>query len=184
MKRKALAVTGVVALATLTIGGAALAAAGSDDSGRPGAVAVTNSPSPDDSPSPTDTASPDDSPTGTGSPDDSPTTTAPAQPGGEVVPSDLAAAAALAHVGGGTVTRVESEVEHGRAVWKVRIVKNGVRYDVHVDKVTGAITRSESKGDNSGSGNSGSGNSGSDDRGGDDNSGSGKGGGGGHGSDD
>jgi uncharacterized membrane protein YkoI len=84
--------------------------------------------------------------------------TATAPPGGEVVPSDLAAAAALAHVGGGTVTRIESEFEHGRAVWKVRIVKNGVRYDVHVDKATGAITRSKNKGaDNSGSGRGGHG---------------------------
>ncbi|GIJ65458.1 PepSY domain-containing protein [Virgisporangium ochraceum] len=182
MKRKALAVAGATAVATVMIGGAALAAAGDDDParGRPAAVAVTDSPSPDDTPSPTDTASPDDSPTG--SPDDSPTTTAPAQPGGAVVPSDLAAAAALARVGGGTVTSVESEFEHGRAVWKVRIVKDGVRYDVHVDKETGAITRFENKGggrgdddsgrsghddDNSGSGRSGRG-------GGDDHGGSGK----------
>jgi uncharacterized membrane protein YgcG len=169
MKRKALAVAGVAALTTLTIGGAALAAAGNDDPARglPGAVAVTGSPSPDDTPSPTDTASPDDSP----SPDDSSSTTVPAQPGGDVVTSDLAVAAALAHTGGGTVTRVESEFEHGRAVWKVRIVKNGVRYDLHVDKQTGAITRFENKGAESGSGRDGK----------DGNSGSGKGGKSGHG---
>ncbi len=174
MKRKALAVAGVTALATLTIGGAALAAAGGDDSvqRRPGAVAVTGSPSPDDSPSPTDTASPDDSPTA--SPDDSSTTTAPARPGGAVVSGDLAVAAALHRVGGGTVTKVESEFEHGRAVWKVRIVKDGVRYDLHVDKETGAITRFESKGGDKGGdksrnsgkgGNSGSGSGKSDDHG-------------------
>jgi hypothetical protein len=179
MKRKALAVAGVAALATFSIAGAALAA-GADDPVRPG-TSVSGSPSPDDNPDPTDTASPDDSPTGsltdspTASPDDSSTTTAPA------VPSDLAAAAALSKVGGGVVTRIESEVEHGRAVWKIRIVKDGVRYDVRVDKQTGEIVRFESKGaDSGGSGNSGSGSGrgGHDDPPGDDH------GGGGHGSDD
>jgi hypothetical protein len=38
------------------------------------------------------------------------------------------------------------------AVNSARIVKNGVRYDLHVDKETGAITRFENKGAESGGG--------------------------------
>ncbi|MFS8204257.1 PepSY domain-containing protein [Streptomyces sp. CWNU-52B] len=52
---------------------------------------------------------------------------------------------ALARVGGGTISRIEAEQEHGRAVWNVRIVKSGDRYDVHVDRSSGEITRSRAK---------------------------------------
>ncbi|WP_159074255.1 PepSY domain-containing protein [Streptomyces dioscori] len=54
---------------------------------------------------------------------------------------------ALAHMGGGTVTEVEAETEHGRAVWSVKILKNGSRYEVHVDRGSGEITRSRTKSD-------------------------------------
>ncbi|BCL33090.1 hypothetical protein GCM10017557_79490 [Streptomyces aurantiacus] len=50
-------------------------------------------------------------------------------------------------MGGGTLTEVEAEMEHGRAVWSVKIVKDGVRYEVHVDRSSGAITRSRTKAD-------------------------------------
>jgi uncharacterized membrane protein YkoI len=66
------------------------------------------------------------------------------------VDSRRAGRIALAHVGGGTVTKVESEVEHGRAVWNVRIVRNGARYDLHVDRNSGEITRSRSGSDDDG----------------------------------
>jgi hypothetical protein len=48
---------------------------------------------------------------------------------------------ALAHVGGGTVTEVEREWEHGRLEWKVEIHLDGVEHDVRVDAVSGEITR-------------------------------------------
>ena len=59
-------------------------------------------------------------------------------------------------------------------------MKGGVEHDLHVDRVTGAVTRHRIDGDDSGRNSSGSGSSGhgSDDRGGDDH------GSGGHGSDD
>ncbi|MFF3705165.1 PepSY domain-containing protein [Streptomyces phaeochromogenes] len=83
--------------------------------------------------------------------------------------SSRAGQLALSHVGGGTITEVEAETEHGRAVWSVKIVKNGGRYEVHVDRSSGDITRSRAKADDDrrddgGSGRDGS--SGNDDRGG------------------
>ena len=56
---------------------------------------------------------------------------------------DDAAAIVLRHVGGGRVTGVERETEHGRTEWSVEVVGNGVERDVHVDAATGAITRDE-----------------------------------------
>jgi hypothetical protein len=172
MTRFSLTVAGIAAVATLAIGGAAVAAS-DDDSPRTGAtVAATDSPSPDDSPTPGDTASPDD----TASPTDDATTTAPADPGSPVS-RGLAVDIALNATGGGTVTEVESEFEHGRAVWKVRIVKDGVRYDVYVDAATGEIIRFRNE-----AGNDDRGDDHGDDRGGDDHGGN-SGHGGGHGRD-
>ncbi|MFE7068792.1 PepSY domain-containing protein [Streptomyces sp. NPDC057620] len=54
---------------------------------------------------------------------------------------------ALSHVGGGTISEVEGETEHGRSVWSVKILKNGSRYEVHVDRGSGEITRSRTKSD-------------------------------------
>jgi uncharacterized membrane protein YkoI len=54
---------------------------------------------------------------------------------------------ALSHVGGGTLTEIEAETEHGRAVWSVKILRNGSRYEVHVDRGSGEITRSRTKSD-------------------------------------
>jgi hypothetical protein len=85
---------------------------------------------------------------------------------GAVVSSDLAVGIALARTGGGVVTNVEPEFEDGRASWKVRIVKDGVRYDVYVDAATGQVVRFRQKDDDGRRG-------GNDDRG--DNSGSGRG---------
>ncbi|GHH33684.1 hypothetical protein GCM10018775_05170 [Streptomyces umbrinus] len=76
---------------------------------------------------------------------------------------------ARSHVGGGTITEVEAETEHGRAVWSVKIVKNGSRYEVHVDRSSGEVTRSRAKADDDRRDDGGSGRddrSGNDDRGG------------------
>jgi hypothetical protein len=90
---------------------------------------------------------------------------------------------AIRAAGGGRVTKVERETEHGRAVWDVEVYRSGVEHDIDVDRATGEVLRhktdrddkSDRDDDKSGSGNSGSGSSGSG------KSGSGK---GGHGSDD
>ncbi|MFE5209981.1 PepSY domain-containing protein [Streptomyces sp. NPDC056600] len=96
-------------------------------------------------------------PAGTGS--QAPPTTQGGEPG-SAVPTDPAAtgtpawgstgvtreravALARADVGGGRVLEVEQEAEHGRAVWSVRILRDGMRYRVDVDRATGLITRTE-----------------------------------------
>ncbi|MER5185496.1 PepSY domain-containing protein [Streptomyces sp. NPDC002896] len=50
---------------------------------------------------------------------------------------------ALAHVGGGQLVEVEPEVEHGRPAWSVKIVKNGSRHKIYVDRSSGQIMRVE-----------------------------------------
>lgn len=74
-------------------------------------------------------------------------------------------------VGGGQVTQVEREVEHGRVEWKVRLSNAGRAYEVRVDAETGTITRFEPDsrrgGDDSGSDDKGGDDKGGDDKGGD-----------------
>lgn len=42
-------------------------------------------------------------------------------------------------VAAGTVERVETEVEHGKLIWKVRIVSGGTRTDIRIDDATGKV---------------------------------------------
>jgi hypothetical protein len=55
--------------------------------------------------------------------------------------ADDAGRAAASHLGGGSVVRVEREVEHGRTVWDVDVRRGTTR--VHVDADTGAVTHVE-----------------------------------------
>ena len=48
---------------------------------------------------------------------------------------------AVRAAGGGTVESVEREVEHGRAVWDVDVLRAGVEHDIDVDAVSGAVLR-------------------------------------------
>ena len=162
MKRTPVVIT-LAGMAALAVTGTALAAA-QDDGPSPlsgiGSAVPTASPTDDPTDDPTDF--PTDEPT----PDDSATSTEPPLSG------DIGAAEArriaLAEVGGGTVTKVESELEHGFSTWKIEVVRSGVEHDIYVDRATGDIVKADSKGrDDRGRG--------GDDRGGD---------GGGHGSDD
>lgn len=74
--------------------------------------------------------------------DDSPTRTA--TPTQDVrVSQKEAVGIAKNRVGGGQVTEIEWEVEHGRTEWKVELVRDGVECEVRVDATTGAITRTE-----------------------------------------
>ena len=52
-----------------------------------------------------------------------------------------AGARAVAQLGGGTVAKVEQEVEHGRTVWKVDVRRDSRLAEAHVDVATGAVTR-------------------------------------------
>ncbi|GAA0925623.1 PepSY domain-containing protein [Pseudonocardia zijingensis] len=50
---------------------------------------------------------------------------------------------ALRHVGGGRVTEIEREFEHGRREWKIEIIHAGREHDVRVDVATGTVTRTD-----------------------------------------
>ena len=50
-------------------------------------------------------------------------------------------------VADGTVERVETEIEDGRLIWKVRIVSGGTRTDIRIDDLTGEVVRVEIKDD-------------------------------------
>ncbi|MFJ1560580.1 PepSY domain-containing protein [Streptomyces mirabilis] len=69
------------------------------------------------------------------------TPTAPPTTPNTLVSSSRAAEIAVGHVGGGQVIEVEPEVEHGRTAWSVRILKNGSRHKVYVDRSNGRIMR-------------------------------------------
>ncbi|GAA5122914.1 PepSY domain-containing protein [Pseudonocardia adelaidensis] len=69
-------------------------------------------------------------------------TASPAGTTGELSSAE-AADIALRHVGGGRVTEIEREFEHGRREWKVEIIHAGREHDVRVDAATGAVTRTD-----------------------------------------
>ncbi|GAB1646053.1 PepSY domain-containing protein [Krasilnikovia sp. MM14-A1259] len=129
--------------AALGVGGTALASSGADDSAAhvraddKGGRAVPMLPNGDPiAPSRSDdsTSAPTAAPTAAG-----------------VVSIDTARAIALRATGGGRVTSIEAETEHGRAVWDVDVVAGGVRHDIDVDQATGAVTRHRVKGASGGS---------------------------------
>jgi len=118
-----LAVAGVTAL--LATGGIALA--GASDPVRPVASAAPTSPS---VPASIDVLT------------STPATTSRSTDPGELSSAE-AADIALRHVGGGQVTEIEREFEHGRREWKVEIIHDGREHDVRVDATTGAVTRTD-----------------------------------------
>jgi len=63
----------------------------------------------------------------------SPTSTAP-------ISAAQARVKALATVGGGRVTKVEAETEHGRSIWEVEVYYQGIEHDLDIDRKTGAVT--------------------------------------------
>ncbi len=78
------------------------------------------------------------------SPTSGPTSTVPVDP---LISQDEAIRIAQERVGGGDVTEVETELEHGRPEWKIELHVNGVEHDVRVDAQTGDITRVDSDDD-------------------------------------
>jgi hypothetical protein len=137
------------AVVALAVGGTAALAAGADD--------------PAPSPSATDDRGgsvrllPDGDPVPTASSDDSaspsPSASRPTSPPAAVPPATSALSISLARAeaiarrvaGGGRVTKAESETEHGRPIWKIRVVAGGVQHDVYVDKVSGAVVRDRTR---------------------------------------
>jgi hypothetical protein len=88
----------------------------------------------------TESSTTESSPTSTGDP----TSTVPVDP---LISRDEAIRIAQERVGGGDVTEVETELEHGRPEWKIELHVNGVEHDVRVDAQTGDITRVDSDDD-------------------------------------
>ncbi|MFI7597790.1 PepSY domain-containing protein [Actinoplanes sp. NPDC049681] len=123
------------AVFALALGGVALASDGADDASGavpmlPNGDVVTSSPAADDS--------------GHDATDDSKNTTAPSTSspaGAGAISLDAAKVIAIRAAGGGRVTKVEQEIEHGRAVWDVEVLKGSVEHDIDVDQATGAVVR-------------------------------------------
>jgi uncharacterized membrane protein YkoI len=65
--------------------------------------------------------------------------------GAAVLSADDAARLVRSRLGGGVVTEVEAEFEHGRPEWKVEITKDGVAYEIRIDATTGGVTRFETR---------------------------------------
>jgi uncharacterized membrane protein YkoI len=74
-------------------------------------------------------------------------TTAPTSPApagdDDAVGYEKAVEIAKGESGGGQVTEVEREREHGRPAWKVEIVNGATEYEVYVDRENGQIVKSE-----------------------------------------
>jgi hypothetical protein len=69
-----------------------------------------------------------------------PTTTLPLPSPAATIDRSAAEQAALAHVGGGTITHhTESETEHGRGFWEVEVTDARGAHTLYVDTTTGAV---------------------------------------------
>jgi len=139
MRKTMLAAAAAAAIA-FAGGGAALAVSGSDPT-RPSGVTVAASP--DDNPTaiPDDDVptSPEDGPTTESTPDDTPTD----ELGGgtTAITAEQAESIAVQAVGGGRVTKVELEWEHGQLVWGVEVLNGSTEFDIDVDSSTGQVVR-------------------------------------------
>lgn len=160
MKNRAILALAAGAAAAVAIGGTA-ALAGRDSA--PAAVAVTASASPSEEVILEDPATaPDDSSSAsadTGSPaadrpaapadDPSPSGPLPAEdaaPSG-AISAEEASRIALLTTGGGRITKIERETEHGRPVYAVEVQLRGVEHDLDVDRETGQVLRHRSDDD-------------------------------------
>ena len=130
------------AVAALAIGGTAALAAGADDpapSRSPGG-GLSVPMAPDGDPLPTATAGDDSTPVPAPS-RSSPFASVPPARSELSISVARATSIAVRVAGGGQVIEVEGEVEHGRAVWDVDVLVDGVQHDIDVDRATGAVIR-------------------------------------------
>jgi uncharacterized membrane protein YkoI len=67
------------------------------------------------------------------------TAAASASPAPAQVSADQARKIAQQHVPGGTVTEIEPEHEHGRALWEVYLTRQHREYEIYVSAVSGNI---------------------------------------------
>ncbi|MFG3302269.1 PepSY domain-containing protein [Micromonospora chersina] len=150
MRRTSLALAAIGGAAVLAVTGAAV---GLTTAGGSGPATVPAAATSDDDPE-TAGATPDDNP---GRADDSPgpddsATTGAARPGGApdtpagpsgVVDRRRAGTVALARLGGGRIVEIEAETEHGRPVWSVKVTRDGLTWEVKVDRADGAVVEVE-----------------------------------------
>jgi uncharacterized membrane protein YkoI len=155
IKARTASVLVIGAMAAVAVGsGVALASSGGDDPAPPSRAAVDGTLTDDPSPSPSRSA--DDSgdnatdrgfDSGLGAPDSpspsasasSPSASSPG--GGSAIGAAQARTIAIRAAGGGRVTEIERETEHGRAVWDVEVYRGGVEHDIDVDRATGEVLR-------------------------------------------
>jgi hypothetical protein len=135
MKRTPVIIT-LAGMAALAVTGTALAATQDDNPTPSSGIGTSASDDPTALPTPDDSASPAD-PT----PSDSATNTT--APMGANITAAEARKIALTKAGGGTVTKIESELEHGFSTWKIEVVTGGVAHDIYVDRATGAIIKTD-----------------------------------------
>ena len=156
IKARKASVLVIGAMAAVAIGsGVALASSGGDDTPSRAAVAdtLTDAPSPSASADDSGNDATDDRfDAGLGTPDSpsadpspsassSPSASAPSSGGGSAISAAQARTIALRAAGGGRVTDIERESEHGRAVWDVEVYRGGVEHDIDVDRATGDVLR-------------------------------------------
>ncbi|MFG2110914.1 PepSY domain-containing protein [Micromonospora chersina] len=149
MRRTSLALAAIGGAAVLAVTGAAV---GLTTAGGSGPATVPAAVTSDDGPE-TAGATPDDNPGGADDspgPDDSATTgaarpgAAPDTPGPNgAVDRRQAGTVALTRLGGGRIVEVEAETEHGRPVWSVKVARDGLTWEVKVDRADGAVVEVE-----------------------------------------
>ncbi|MEV4808433.1 PepSY domain-containing protein [Micromonospora avicenniae] len=151
MKRSSMLLASAGGAAVLAVAGVAIGATVADDRRDRDttlAAATTAPTAPDDSAT---SGTPDDS-AGTGAPSTTAGTPSGAPSssgapaggtGGDRIGPQRAGEIALARAGGGRITEIEAEQEHGRPVWSVEIVSGDVEHDIDVDRDNGAVLRAE-----------------------------------------
>jgi uncharacterized membrane protein YkoI len=152
--RKTLLTVAVGAAAALTGGAIGFAANAPDqperEASRASALVAPAAPSSEDGlrsgRTPEDGSTTEDSPTHRATDRATPTHRA---TGATRISADRAAAIARDRAGGGTVTKIELDFEHGVRVWTVEVVKGSIEYDVDVNAATGTITKVDIKDDDS-----------------------------------
>lgn len=144
MRRTSLVLAATGGAAVLAMAGVALGVTTAD---RPPAgntlAAATAAPTLDHNPKPDDDATAAPTTENNPKPDDDATATAPSRAAEGTVSGKRAGEIALARLGGGRIVEIEAELEHGRPVWSVKVVKGAVRYEVKVDRGDGTLVQTE-----------------------------------------
>ncbi|MGW3601955.1 PepSY domain-containing protein [Micromonospora sp. NPDC005161] len=148
MKRSSLLLASVGGAAVLAVAGVAVGVSAAGDPRASGTtlaaatVGPTATDAPDDSATRGTTPAPGTSGT-TAAPSTSGTPSGGGSPAGAAVNEQRAGEIALARAGGGRITEVEAEQEHGRPVWSVEIIAGDIEHEVDVDRDNGTVVKAE-----------------------------------------